>query len=230
MINKKTFVIKGVLKGRIYTNSDHIIRVHCYGIVSQKGTLKKISPGDTLLINKNTIIIFFFYSISNHFLIEVFNVKNKNICNFDKLYKIVSAIIDVEESSLPSRSLLISLLNENLIEKKYSDYCENHLLINVKKIIMSDIKKKWTVADLCRKINMSESSLLRKLKSYNLTYSHILTMTRIELAAKLLKTTNYQVSRISDCVGFNSVAYFSKKFKDTYGITPREFRAYLKGK
>jgi transcriptional regulator GlxA family with amidase domain len=43
-------------------------------------------------------------------------------------------------------------------------------------------------------------------------------------AARLLVTTSQKVSEISTAVGYVSQAKFGKRFKDTYGVTPLEYR------
>jgi len=47
---------------------------------------------------------------------------------------------------------------------------------------------------------------------------------RIRQAAELLLDTDKSVTEISAAVGFNSTSYFSNKFKQTLGTTPREYR------
>ncbi|MFV0470909.1 MAG: helix-turn-helix transcriptional regulator, partial [Paludibacteraceae bacterium] len=47
---------------------------------------------------------------------------------------------------------------------------------------------------------------------------------RLKRAAQLLKDSNYNVSEISDLVGFNSIKYFNKYFKEEFGITPTQYR------
>lgn len=43
-------------------------------------------------------------------------------------------------------------------------------------------------------------------------------------AKTLLKTTNFSIMQIAQHVGFNSVNFFSTKFKETFHCTPREYR------
>ena len=46
---------------------------------------------------------------------------------------------------------------------------------------------------------------------------------RMEVAVKLLETTDMTISEISIHVGFNSHAYFTNNFKSIYGLTPKEY-------
>ncbi|GAA3399628.1 helix-turn-helix domain-containing protein [Paenibacillus hodogayensis] len=47
---------------------------------------------------------------------------------------------------------------------------------------------------------------------------------RLEAAAQLIKTTDLTVERIAASVGFNTPAYFIKKFKEAYGVTPKTYK------
>ncbi|PYI56626.1 helix-turn-helix domain-containing protein [Paenibacillus flagellatus] len=47
---------------------------------------------------------------------------------------------------------------------------------------------------------------------------------RLEAAALLLKSTDSNVERVAAQVGFNTPAYFIKKFKELYGVTPKTYK------
>lgn len=47
---------------------------------------------------------------------------------------------------------------------------------------------------------------------------------RIETAAHLIKSTDLNIESISSKVGFNTPAYFIKKFKEMYGVTPKTYK------
>ena len=51
-----------------------------------------------------------------------------------------------------------------------------------------------------------------------------LNQVRLTQAQELLLTTNYTVLQITEMVGFNSVSYFSNKFHEAVGMTPRAYR------
>ena len=47
---------------------------------------------------------------------------------------------------------------------------------------------------------------------------------RMELASRLLRTTQLQIQTIAQHCGMSDVNYFSKIFKKHYGVTPRQYR------
>lgn len=47
---------------------------------------------------------------------------------------------------------------------------------------------------------------------------------RLKKAARLLRQTKISISMISEQIGFHSISYFSKLFKNAYGVTPSQYR------
>jgi TolB-like protein/AraC-like DNA-binding protein/Tfp pilus assembly protein PilF len=79
------------------------------------------------------------------------------------------------------------------------------------------------VSELADALNMSRSNLLRKIRSAtNLSASQFIRQVRLEIAMDMLKETSYTVSEISYKVGFGSVSYFIKCFREQYGFSPGE--------
>nr|WP_276008940.1 AraC family transcriptional regulator [Aequitasia blattaphilus] len=66
------------------------------------------------------------------------------------------------------------------------------------------------------------SSLFKKETGINfLDYLHDY---RLEKAKTLLKDSNYNISEISDLVGYNDSRHFSKLFKKKFGINPSDYK------
>ena len=79
------------------------------------------------------------------------------------------------------------------------------------------------VEPLAVAIGMSRMHLNRKVKSMTgLTPIELIRIVRLRRAAELL-LTGLSVSEVSDRVGFDTAAYFSKVFKDQYHLTPSEY-------
>ena len=84
--------------------------------------------------------------------------------------------------------------------------------------------EKLDVELLCSEIGISRANLYRKLKSITeLSPMELIRNKRLEVAAKLLKESEMNVSEIASHLGFNSHSYFSNSFKAFYGCTPTEF-------
>ena len=75
-------------------------------------------------------------------------------------------------------------------------------------------------SDLC----MSRANLHRKLRAINgQTPTDFIRNQRLERAAQLLRTTSHSVNEIADLVGFSYASYFTKCFKEKYGVLPKDF-------
>jgi len=56
------------------------------------------------------------------------------------------------------------------------------------------------------------------------TYVELVTERRVERAAELLSFTNLRISQIADEAGFSDAEYFSRRFKQVTGLSPRQFK------
>ncbi len=71
----------------------------------------------------------------------------------------------------------------------------------------------------------SATSLNKYFRQYlNTTPNQYFTSLKMEYAGQLLKKTNYSILMIAQKIGFDSLSYFTRFFKQTYGVTPSEYR------
>ena len=98
-------------------------------------------------------------------------------------------------------------------------------LDKLKQIVIANItNSNFGVAEISEALNMSQSSLYRKIKQEsNLSVSEYIREIRLNEAIKLMKSKKLSLDEIAFKVGFNSYSYFSRSFKQKYGIGPREF-------
>ncbi len=83
------------------------------------------------------------------------------------------------------------------------------------------------VSDLASGVNMSKSSLARKLKAITgQTPSDFIRKIKMQYACRLLESQNHTVSEVAEMIGFDERRYFTTSFKKEIGVTPRD---YLKG-
>ena len=84
----------------------------------------------------------------------------------------------------------------------------------------------FSVARLAEAVGQSRVNLHRKLKQLSgKTPSEWILMLRLERAAALLSGGAGSVSEVAYGVGFKSVSYFCKCFRERYGVTPARYRA-----
>jgi len=99
---------------------------------------------------------------------------------------------------------------------------DNDFLDRITEITEENLSNdRFGVSELARKIGMSRSNLLRKVKkNTKLSVSQFIRKVRLENAKKMLRETSFTVSEISYKVGFSSSSYFVKCFHEYYGYSP----------
>ena len=87
------------------------------------------------------------------------------------------------------------------------------------------------VDDLVHEMAVSRSVFFKKLKSLTgLAPIEFIKEMRVKRAAQLIETGEFNMTQISYMVGINDPRYFSKCFKQRFGMTPTEYREKLKNK
>lgn len=82
----------------------------------------------------------------------------------------------------------------------------------------------FSIDDLAARLNMSRSSLNRKIKGVlDMTPNDYIRLERLKKAAQLLKEGECKVNEICYRVGFNTPSYFTKCFQKQFGILPKDF-------
>ncbi|MGN1210057.1 MAG: ATP-binding protein, partial [Candidatus Cryptobacteroides sp.] len=97
--------------------------------------------------------------------------------------------------------------------------------------IMESVEKnmdnaEYSVEELSSDVGMHRMNLYRKIQSLaGMTPSEFIRAMRLKRAAQLLKNDpNLTVSEVSDMVGFNTQKYFTKYFKEMFGVPPSQYR------
>lgn len=81
------------------------------------------------------------------------------------------------------------------------------------------------VNDLADEMNMSRATFYRRLKqSFDMSPNDFIHQVRMRRSIEMLTTTDDTVAQIAYAVGFNNPKYFSKCFRQDFGVTPAEYR------
>lgn len=100
-------------------------------------------------------------------------------------------------------------------------------LENIKKAIESNLSNpEFNVNSMGDVLHMSRSTLYRKMKLITgLSGNDYIKQCRLQKAAKMLAEKTCPVSEVSVQTGFNSVSYFSRCFREQYGVSPKDYIA-----
>ncbi len=117
-----------------------------------------------------------------------------------------------QELVLFPKDLSVTNIDEQFLEKIQTILDENLL------------ESSFSIAKFSEAAGMSRMQLHRKLKALTgLTATEFIRSQRLKLAAKLLQSSDINISQVGYSVGFNDHSYFAKCFKDTYKCTPTEY-------
>ena len=86
-------------------------------------------------------------------------------------------------------------------------------------------ESEYSIDDLAHQIAMSRMQLYRKLKSLTgETPNTLIRNIRLQRAAQLLDTRQFNISEVAYKVGFTDLKYFRERFKERYGVVPSEYK------
>lgn len=103
---------------------------------------------------------------------------------------------------------------------------DEKLLIKVMEIMEKNMdNSELTVDELVSKIGIGRSVFFKKLKSLTgIAPIEFIREVRIKRAAQLIETGEFTISQVTFMVGNNDPRYFSRCFKQKFGMTPSEYK------
>jgi AraC-like DNA-binding protein len=98
-------------------------------------------------------------------------------------------------------------------------------LARVSRFVREHLDRRITLADAAAAAVLSPNYLAHLLKKQTgQTLTELVTERRMERARELLTHTDMRVGEIARAVGFDDEAYFARRFRQWYDVSPREFR------
>jgi AraC-like DNA-binding protein len=92
--------------------------------------------------------------------------------------------------------------------------------------VNADLSRQWSLQDMSALVNMSVSTLIRRVKDcYGSTPMLLLYHLRLKEAQRLLLTSNGSIGEIADAIGYQNLPSFTAAFRREYGLSPRAYRA-----
>jgi signal transduction histidine kinase/DNA-binding response OmpR family regulator len=83
----------------------------------------------------------------------------------------------------------------------------------------------FSVDKFCEVAAMSRTQLHRKLTATTgMSTTEFIRVHRLKIASELLENPEVSISEACYSSGFNNTSYFSKQFKKTFGVSPKEYR------
>lgn len=101
---------------------------------------------------------------------------------------------------------------------------DRKFLNKISKIVEEQKDRELSVEELSEMIGLSRVHLYRKIKKLTgMSVSEFANSVKLRLSLELIKNSGKSISEIAYEVGFSSPSYFTKCFKEQFGISPSEF-------
>lgn len=92
-----------------------------------------------------------------------------------------------------------------------------------------NLSQPLSIDEICRLCFISRSKLQRLFRQHaNQSALNYYIGLRVEAAKDMMQSRRHSYSEIADTLGFSSIHYFSKQFKQVTGMTPTEYSASLR--
>lgn len=143
--------------------------------------------------------------------------------NLELLKAKIRSLIRTREALRKKYSREITLQPENIVVSSPNEKFLNRL----KSLIDENIANSdFGVNHVIKEIGMSRPVLYRKIKAItNMSIFDFINTYRLNKAAAILKTQQFNISEIAFQVGFSDPKYFSKAFRKKFGMSPSEYMA-----
>ena len=153
-------------------------------------------------------------SLTDHIFSEIYNVPDSIKSEYLKI-KILELLV----------SLKIADISAVRKERPYFYKTKVEKIKAIKKFITAAPEHHYTIEELARQFDISESSLKECFKGiYGSAIYTYMKKYRINMAATLLTETDKTVSTIAGEVGYSNSSKFAEAFKSIKGVTPLEYR------
>ncbi len=136
----------------------------------------------------------------------------------ENLLKLRKQLQELYRSSLTSG--VISPSKPNVVSQ------DDIFIQRIMKYIEDNIdNSEMTIEEIVSSVGLSRSAFFKKLKSLTgLAPVEFLKEVRVQRAAQLIETGEFNISQITYMVGMSDPRYFSRCFKQKFGMSPREYK------
>lgn len=139
---------------------------------------------------------------------------------------VVSALWNMEIDTVPTVAENTEATDNTSTDETSSAVVESAFLVRFREVVEARLEdSEVSIDDLAAEMNLSRVQLYRKVKQITGSSPvELLRTTRLNRAYQMLLTTDKSVSEVAYAVGFTAPSYFTKCFKEEYGMVPGDVR------
>lgn len=129
------------------------------------------------------------------------------------------------ESEILAAAKLLEMCTDYLLLKEIIEADTEKIITDVKEYISLHLGQDIKTSDLCTLANVTRTKLYEIFsRECGMGIARYIKTERLKKARHLLKTTSLSITEISDSTGFADYNYFSRVFKEYFGVSPSKFR------
>jgi AraC-like DNA-binding protein len=126
---------------------------------------------------------------------------------------------------LPGRSLDMLYASDRVLENYIAALNPDEVSTEVRKLLLNMLPKGNVNQEIISKrMNVSRSTLHRRLRDENTNYKELLDSTRHSLAVEYVRESEYALGYIAFLLGFSDQSNFSRAFRRWTGQSPKAYR------
>lgn len=169
-----------------------------------------------------------YFPCGNREVIHISSIwsENRIITLFDVLFQVLEKNYTLGNFIYISQVLSLILSEIYFREKEDEVTKQNRQMTAIIRYMYKNIRKNLTLEDLSRELNLSKSYINATFKKYaDRAPIDFFINLKMQEACKMLKATDFYVAEIARELGYEDPYYFSRIFKKTIGVSPKEYRA-----
>ena len=98
-------------------------------------------------------------------------------------------------------------------------------ILKAKELLVEDLQNEMTIVELARAVGINQQKLKQGFKQvFGVPIKQYLRNTRLETARVLIQEGTMSVRAAATQVGYHSQSHFSKKFKEKFGVLPKDLK------
>ncbi len=110
------------------------------------------------------------------------------------------------------------------------DIVDDDIVNDLRRLLSSDLIRRWTLSDLAAEVGTSERTLQRRLTANASSFSQLVAEARLQEAARhLCEEHGPGLAEIGFLSGFADQAHFTRAFSKAVGTTPNAYRSDFAG-
>lgn len=170
---------------------------------------------------------------------------NNKISGDDKLGALLLNLFERQnlpkpECYLGTKSMLMEIIfylaTNNYIYKAKSpadieSEDSQHIVNEIAAFLYENYNKQVTLGDLAKRFSISPNYFCKMFKKhFGQTVFEYINYLRLTQAAKLIVDTDADILNVALTCGYNNLSYFTRRFRELYGLTPTKYRQKHKDK